>query len=261
MTILTIARTTFGEALRKKILNIFLLVALALIAASVSFGFFSFRQEMTMVKSFGLGVIALVGMLVTLVVGINLIYSEVERRTIYTILSKPVRRYEFLLGKFLGGLVTISFNLVLMALVFFLMATFKNHWVPQFALLKGVLMTFFQLLLLLSVSTVLSTFLTPVVNFFVTAAVYLVGSLSDFTLSMSQGPGKPMVIKGFYWLMHYLLPNFANYFVQNPLIHPEADQMPFRAEMMYYGFNIIYALVYAAVLLIIAISVFERRDM
>ena len=258
MTILVIARTTLGEALRKKILNIFLLVALAMIIFSVSFAFFSAREELTIIKSMGLGVIAIAGMFMAIVLGINLVPAEIEQRTVYTILSKPVRRYEFLLGKFLGALMTILVNLVLMTLVFVVMVTWKNNWHPEFALLKGILMIFFQLYLLSSVALVFSVFTTPIVNFFLTSAVYIVGSLSDVTLSMSRGEDKNIIIKGFYWLMHYLMPNFANFFTQNPLIHPEAV---IQNEATYYALNITYAIVYAAVLLIIAILVFERRDM
>jgi ABC-type transport system involved in multi-copper enzyme maturation permease subunit len=262
MTVWVIAKTTLGEAMRKKILNIFLVIALVLIAISVSFGFLSSpRQELTMVKSMGLGVIALVGMLVALVLGINIVHAEIDKRTIYTVLAKPVRRYEFLLGKFFGGLLTISVNLVLMSAVFMVMVALKNHGQMEFALLKGVLMTFFQLMLLMAVATVFSTFLTPVVNFFLTASVYVVGSLSDFTMSMSQGPGKNIVIKGFYWLLHYLVPNFSNFFTQNPLIHPETEFIRGRVELLYYSYNITYAIVYAAIMLFIATLLFERRDM
>ncbi|MHB0911996.1 MAG: ABC transporter permease [Armatimonadota bacterium] len=258
MTTWVIARSTVGEALRKKILNIFLIVALALIVLSVSFGQFSLREELTVLKALGLGLIAVVGILIAVVLGINLIAAEMERRTIYTILSKPVRRHEFLLGKFFGALFTILINLVLMTVVFMAMITWKNNWVVEWALLKGILMIFFQLFLLSSVAMVFSVFVTPVVNFFMTTAVYIVGSLSDITWAMSKSSESGPIAKGFYWLIHYLVPNFANYFTQNPLIHPEVQ---IRNEGLYYAQNIIYAIVYAAVLLIIAILAFEKRDM
>ena len=258
MTILVIAKTTLGEALRKKILNVFLLVALAMIGFSVSFAYFSYREELTIIKSMGLGVIAITGMFIAVVLGINLVPAEIEQRTIYTILSKPVRRYEFLLGKFAGSLLTILVNLALMTVVFMVMITWKNNWQPEFALLKGILMIFFQLFLLSSVALVFSVFTTPVVNFFLTSAVYIIGSLSDITLAMSQGEDKNPIVKGFYWVLHYAVPQFANFFTQNPLIHPQAAK---TSDLVYYAQNIIYAIVFASVLLIIAILAFERRDM
>lgn len=258
MTILAIAKSTLGEALRKKILNIFLLVALAMIAFSVSFAYFTYREELTIIKSMGLGVIAIAGMFIAVVLGINAVPAEIERRTIYTILSKPVQRHEFLLGKFFGSLLTILFNLALMAVVFMAMVTWKNHWQPDFALLKGILMIFFQLFLLSSVALVFSVFTTPVVNFFLTSAVYIVGSLSDITLAMSRGEDKNPIVRGFYLILHYLVPQFANFFTQNPLIHPGSAK---TNDLVYYSTNIIYAIVFASALLIVAILVFERQDM
>lgn len=258
MNILVIAQTTFGEALRKKILNIFLFVTLALIAFSVSFASFTMREELTIIKSFGLGVIAIAGMFIAIVQGINLVPTEIERRTIYTLLAKPVQRYEFLLGKFFGALMTILANLLLMSIVFIAMVTWRNHWVPEFALFKGILMIFFQLFLLSSVALLFSAFLSPVVNFFLTSAVYIIGSLSEVTMAMYKKDTLSPVLKGFYWLIHFMIPNFANFFTQNPLIHPN---VVVRSEFIYYAQNILYAIVYAAILLIIAIMVFDRRDM
>lgn len=258
MNILVIAKTTLGEALRKKILNIFLLVALAMIIFSVSFAYFTYREELTIIKSMGLGVIALAGMFISIIQGINLVPAEIERRTIFTILSKPVRRHEFLLGKYFGSLLTILVNLGLMSLVFLAMVTWKNHWVPDFNLFKGIVMIFFQLVILSAVALIFSVFTTPVINFFMTAAVYIVGSMSDVTLALSQSDKQNIVAKGFYWILHNMVPQFANFFTQNPLIHPE---VAIRNEMIYYAQNIIYAIVYASILMIIAILVFEKRDM
>ncbi len=257
MNILVIAKTTFNEALRKKIINVFLLVALALIVFSVSFTYFSARQEMTIIKSLGLGIIAIAGMFISVVLGINLIPAEIEKRTIYTILAKPVKRHEFLLGKFLGGTLTMLLNLVLMTFVFMLTVAYKSNWVPDWALLKGSLMIFFQLFLLGSVAVFFSIFTTPAVNFFMTSAVYIIGSLSDVTQAMMRSQNANPIAKGFYWLMHYLVPNFANFFTQNPLINPG---VVIKNEAVYYAENILYALIYVSVLMIIAILVFDKRE-
>ena len=258
MTTLVIAKSTFGEALRKKIVWIFLLVALGMIITSVSFASFTMREELTIIKSFGLGIIAVVGMFVAIILGINLVPAEIEQRTIYTILSKPVRRHEFLLGKFFGSLMTIFLSLAFMAVVFMVTVTFRNHWRPDFALLKGVLMIFFQLALLSSVAMVFSVFATPVVNFFLTSAIYIIGSLSEVTMALGQSKEISPIMKGFYWLLHYLVPNFANFFTQNPLIHPD---VVIQNETTYYLKAITYAIIYSCALLIVAILKFERRDM
>lgn len=258
MTTFVIAKSTLGEALRKKILWIFLLVALGMIVMSFSFAEFSMREELTIIKSFGLGIIAIAGMFISIILSINLIPSEIERRTIYTILSKPVRRHEFLLGKFFGALATVFVNVALMSVIFFIMLTWKNHWRPDFAILKAIMMIFFQLELLTTVAMVFSVFVTPVVNFFLSSGVYIIGSLSDITEAMAKSKDANAFVRGFYSIIHYLMPNFANYFTQNPIIHPEA---PVQNEWAYYGKAIAYAIVYSSILLIIAVVKFEKRDM
>lgn len=258
MTTFVIAKTTMGEALRKKILWIVLLVSLAMIAFSVSFAFFTYREELTIIKSMGLGVIAIAGMFMAVVLGVNLVPTEIERRTIFTILSKPVQRWEFLLGKYLGSLLTILVNLAAMTVIFMTLVAWKNHWQWDWPLLSGVLMIYFQLVILTSVALVFSVFTTPVVNFFLTSAVYIVGSMSDITQAMSQGEDKNPIVKGFYWALHNLVPQFANFFTQNPLIHPQAA---IRNNLIYHVENIVYAIVFASILMIVAILVFDRRDM
>jgi ABC-type transport system involved in multi-copper enzyme maturation permease subunit len=126
-TILTLARGTFGEAMRRKILNVFLFVAIAMIVLFFAFASFSPATDMIITMSTGLGIISLAGVFISVILGINLIPGEIEKRTIYTILSKPVKRYEFLVGKFLGGLATVFVNIFLMGLLFVVgVAIFKD---------------------------------------------------------------------------------------------------------------------------------------
>ena len=173
-----IASGTFGEAMRRKILNVFLFVALALIVMGFAFASFQPRQEIVLIKSMGLGTIVLAGVFISVILGINLIPNEIERRTIYTILSKPVQRYQFLLGKFFGGLMTVLTNIALMGIALILLTFLKEHSFDHDVVdvSKGVLMTFFQLTLVGAVALFFSVFLSPFVNFFLTFAVYLLGS-------------------------------------------------------------------------------------
>ena len=173
-----IASGTFGEAMRRKILNVFLFVALALIVMGFAFASFQPRQEIVLIKSMGLGTIVLAGVFISVILGINLIPNEIERRTIYTILSKPVQRYQFLCGKFLGGLMTVLSNIALMGIALIVLTFIKEHSFDHDVVdvSKGVLMTFFQLTLVGAVALFFSVFLSPFVNFFLTFAVYLLGS-------------------------------------------------------------------------------------
>jgi len=276
--ILAIAKTTYGEAMRKKVLNAFLLVAVGIIVISLSFSSFGFQQDITIVKSFGLGILALAAVLISVILGISTIPNEVERRTIYTILSKPVRRYEFIVGKFLGAAATLFVNVLLMGIVFIAAATIKSAFAtvttsvggeiaaqattkPQAfdpGLVTGVAMIYLQAFLLLGVSIFFSIFLTPTVNFFMSGAVFLIGSFSSTLGSLVSNPERLSApLRGFYKVLHTVVPNFGYYNIQNPIIHPDVQ---IRSMPVYITEVVVYALLYSLVLILIGIFIFDRRE-
>ena len=258
-----IASGTFGEAMRRKILNVFLFVALALIVMGFAFAQFSPRQELVLIKSMGLGVIGLAGVFISVILGINLIPNEIERRTIYTILSKPVQRYQFLCGKFLGGLMTVLSNIALMGVMFVLLLTWKlTQFHDPFLstdrdLLKGILMIFFQLTLVGAVALFFSVFLSPFVNFFLTFAVYLLGSTGLLELLATPDDKKPDWQVHFFKFLHFIVPNFDNFNIQNPIIHPG---VVIQNETQFILQNVLYAIVYTAILLTLAVLIFDKRE-
>jgi ABC-type transport system involved in multi-copper enzyme maturation permease subunit len=257
-TIWIVAQGTFGEAMRRKILNVFLFVAIAMIIMGFAFSSLDPRQELVIVRSLGLGVIQLAGVFISVILGINLIPNEIERRTIYTILSKPVQRYEFLLGKFVGGLMTVAMNIVLMGAVFFLLVSWKEGH-ANVDILKGILMTFFQLFLVSSIAVFFSAFLSPFVNFFLTFAVFLLGSMSSVIESLGTQDGKKSALTvDFFKFLHLVLPNFGNFNIENPIIHPEVIV---TSEGKYILITIGYAIVYSAFVLTAAVLIFDKREL
>ncbi|MDO8683271.1 MAG: ABC transporter permease subunit [Armatimonadota bacterium] len=293
MTILTIARTTFGEAIRKKVLMTFFGVTVALIPISMMFGFFSFRQELTTIKSFCFGMIGIAGLLIAVIMGIQLIPTEIERRTIYTILSKPVNRYEFLLGKFLGAIFTLFFTVALMGIVVIIAVTVKKYGgpleqalssliqplgdrkvsaaeighgiavifgglIPTFGqLAPGVILIMFQLVMVVGMAMFFSTFLGPWVNFFATSALYCIGSLSSVTGSLISDPHKPPLTKAIGWIIHNLVPQFGNFHVLNPILQPNfvvKDLGNYIAE------NVVYSILVCVMLMVFGIWIFEKKE-
>ena len=124
-TIWLLASSTFGEAIRRKILLVFLFGGLAIMLMGMAFGALSPTRDLNVTKSLGLGVISLAGVFISIILYITLIPAEIERRTIYSILSKPVQRYQYLTGKFLGGLMTVLTNIALMGVIFLGILTAK----------------------------------------------------------------------------------------------------------------------------------------
>ena len=248
-----LASSTFEEARRRKILLVFLFGALAIMLMGMAFGALTPARDLNVTKSLGLGVISLAGVFISIILYITLIPTEIERRTIYSILSKPVQRYQYLTGKFLGGLMTVLANIALMGVIFLAILTLKLHEYNQpilsadLALGKNLLMIFLQMTLLGAVAMFFSVFLPPVVNFFVTFGVWLLGT------SGALGEGGPL---GFLHL-HLLVPNFGNYAVQNPFINPSVHV---SQEPAYLGLSAAYALIYTLLLLMAGTVIFDRRE-
>jgi ABC-type transport system involved in multi-copper enzyme maturation permease subunit len=254
MVTLAIAKQTLEDMLRRKILLILLIVAVGMIALGPSVGFLSPRESSAVLRSLGLAVILIAGLLITIIAGIQVIPSEIERRTIYTVLSKPVQRYEFVLGKFLGGLFTVFVMIAAMGVVFLgVLRWQEGHWAADMA--KGVMLTFFQMTLLGALAIFFSTFATPVVNFFLSFGVFIVGNLSAVTESLLNN--KVVATRLLATALHYIIPNFGNFNMQNKLIHPSVT---ISNETVFIWTNIVYAIVYSCALLVLAILVFDRRE-
>lgn len=289
MIIWAIAKTTVGDALRKKVLQVFLVVAIALIVLSLSFSQtleFSSRNGLSsdfmLLKSFGLGMMALAGIFISLILGVSLIPQEFERRTIYTILAKPVKRYEFVCGKFLGALTTLGITTGLMGLTFILTIVFKaiaaQHVIagPTVAALQtpnalgadkvaifdwnmvwGVVLVYLQFMMLSSVVLLFSLIFTPTVNFFMGAAVYMVGFMASIVQTLGNAEGASGPLKALFTTLFWILPQFDRFNVSNQLLHPETQITNMGLYTLSWG---VYGLIYVLITLVVAILIFERKE-
>lgn len=250
-TIWLLAISTFEEARRRKILLVFLFGGLGIILMGAAFGALAPSRDLNVTKSLGLGVISLAGVFISIILYITLIPAEIERRTIYSILSKPVQRYQYLAGKFLGGLMTVLVNIALMGVIFLAILTAKLHQYNQpvapadIALVKNLLMLLVQMMLLGAVAMFFSVFLPPVVNFFVTLGIWMLGTSGI----LNQG--------GALGFLHLLLPNFGNFAIQNPFINPSVHTIQ---EPTYIALTVTYAVIYTVMLLIAGTVIFDRRE-
>ena len=219
-------------------------------------GQLSARSETSVLKSFMLGMIQLTSAVIALVLTVYLIPNEIERRTIYTILSKPVRRWQFLLGKYVGAVLALALMMGLMTGIQLFVYYLKNSQ-ADLDLAKAPLLFFVQMCLLAAVAMFFSTFVAPLVNFFLSGGIYLVGSLLNplvTTLSEGKDGGLTKVgVKALSWL----IPNFATFNVQNPIINP---QQVIQNERNYYISAAVYGVFYISLLLIGGILVFDRRE-
>jgi ABC-type transport system involved in multi-copper enzyme maturation permease subunit len=279
MTSWAIALLTVGEARRKKVVQIFLLVALIMIVLSEAFAFFADpggvsagkvqevtvgnagRVELIVIKSMAFGVIVLAGMVMSIFLGTDLIPTEIDRKTIYTILSKPVRRSAYLLGKQLGLALTLLLNFSLMALAFLALLFFKTYHF-SWEILAGVFLIFIQFFMLGSISLFFSVFLSRNINAALTFFMFVVGMLSDFLMEIMKRSAESgsHAVAWLLEILRWIIPNFAGFNALNPLIHP--DQLS-ATNFFQYAFlkAIPYGLVYSLVLIGIACFIFEQREL
>ncbi len=258
-SIFAIAGTTIGEAIRRKVLLSFLLVAICLLVGAPGLGILSARSETTVLKGMMLGIIQLFSALIAVVLTVYMIPNEIERRTIYTILSKPVQRWQFLIGKYLGAIGTLLLMMALMCVVLVAVFMILHQDMSTVAdVLKAPMMYFVQMSLLAAVAIFFSTFVAPLVNFFLTGGLFLLGSLfNPFFQTLQDNSNTPAIAKAAATVVNGILPNFSNYNVQNPIINPTSQ---IQNEKTYYLQITFYGILYIVALLVGGIWVFDRRE-
>src|SRR5882757_9388584 len=122
-----IAYNTFREAVRDRVLYNLIFFALLLVASAPLFGQISIGMERLILVNVGLSSISLFGVIIAIFIGIGLVSKEIEKKTLYTILSRPVRRWEFIVGKYLGLMVTLVVNALFMTAGFYLALLITAH--------------------------------------------------------------------------------------------------------------------------------------
>jgi len=256
-----IAATTIGEAIRRKIILVILLIGVLLCAIAPGLQVLSARQETTVLRSFIFGVMQLTGAAIAIVLTVYLIPTEIERRTIYTILCKPVRRWQFLLGKYLGAIGALGMMMMLMTLVSILLYKILQRDANMSVLAdlaKVPLMFYVQMCLLAAIAVCLSTFVTPLVNFFLSAGVYMVGTVfSPVFKTFQDNPGTSTLVKAIGTFVVSFIPNFARFNVQNASINTGQN---IGSEFQYYLGAASYGIAYITAALVVGMIIFEKRE-
>ena len=247
-----IALNTFRENLRDKILYNLLLFAGLLIAASMLLGSLSISEQEKIVTDMGLAAINLIGVIIAVFVGIGLVSKEIERRTIYTIVARPISRVQFVLGKYLGLVVTLSVNLSIMLLVFLLTIWWSGASV-HISLLQAVELIFVELLVVTALALFFSTFSSAMVSASMTLGLYVIGHLTPDVKGIaekSQNELVTMLLTGIY----YLCPNLEMLNIKGQA------SAGVSVSLAYQSMATIYGLFYASLLLAVACVIFQRRD-
>ena len=251
-----VALNTFREAVRDRVLYSLVFFALLMMAAAIIVGQISIGIESIVIVSLGLSAISVIGLLIAIFIGVGLMYKEMDKRTLYALLAKPVRRWEFLLGKFGGLVLTLTVNTAAMAAGLFLVLWYVKHSLASedSAVLVAVYFILLKLALVVALSMLFSCFTTPLLSILFTAGLYISGLFVQEMRTFRSLTPKPALEAFMRWLS-YLLPNFQNFDVMASAAHGRAVPGALILE------NTIYAAVYCAIVLLTAAAVFSRRNL
>jgi ABC-type transport system involved in multi-copper enzyme maturation permease subunit len=252
--VLSIAANTFRETIRNKILYAILAFALFAIGMTFFLADLSVGDFTRIIADVGLAAIHLFGVIMAIFLGITLVSNEVDRKTIYLILSKPVRRFEFIFGKTLGLNFTLALTTLGMAMLLFLLHLAYQYGgraeVGIFIVSAGIYM---ELVLLTCLATLFSTFTTPVLSAIFTLSLFLVGHLTNYLYTLGERSQEAAVRWGSKALF-YLLPNLENFNWKNEVVYGGARSLALPALAAGYLF------LYGAAVLLLACLLFSRKD-
>lgn len=263
MIIKTIAINAFKEVIRDKILYNLLIFTLVVIISSVLLGQLTIGQDQRVIKDVGLASMSLFGVLIATFVGTNLIHKEIRKKTIYTIISKPIYRYEFVLGKYCGLLLTMFINLAIMAVVLFGVLVLHRLLAPPLVsgseplgyvlLLKGIGLIFIELMLITSIAILFSIISTPSLSVFFTLSIYVIGHLV-LDLKNMGAASESSLVKGLCSLGYYILPNLDNFNIRYEMVR----DLYVSGKFMLYA--VTYGVLYMAAVLLMSILYMERKE-
>jgi ABC-type transport system involved in multi-copper enzyme maturation permease subunit len=260
-----IAVSVFRESVRDRVLYNLVAFAVLLIASSYLLGQLTAGQDVKIIKDLGLAATAVFGLFIAIFIGIGLVSKEVERRSIYALLAKPISRPQFVLGKYAGLVLTLAVNVAVMTAAIYAVLAYmtwtetalaQSGWdAPGIdpALLKALFLIFVELMLITAIALFFSTFSTPLLSAALTFGFYLVGHFNADLRNFERVVDS----RAAQWLargLYHVLPDLSAFDVKTEVVHGLAVPAGYLAITATYG------LAYIAMLLLLATLIFSRRD-
>ena len=251
-----VALNTFREAVRDRVLYNLVFFALLMMLAAIFVGGISIGIEEMVIKSLGLSAISVIGLLIAVFIGVGLVYKEMDKRTLYALLAKPVRRWEFLLGKFGGLVLTLAVNTLAMAAGLFAALLYVKHSLERSdaVLLIAIYFILLKLTLVVALALLFSCYSSPLLAILYTSALYIAGLFVEEIRTFhfaTPSPAMEALLRG----LSYLLPNFENFNVMAAAAHGREIPGALVFE------NTAYAALYSVIVLLVAAAVFSRRNL
>ena len=249
--VVAIALNTFREAIRDRVLYLLVVFALIVIGVSRALSMLTVGDEDKIIKDVGLGAISLFGVMVAGFVGVSLVFKEIERRTVYTLLANPVRRWQFIVGKYSGLLAVLAVNMVLMTVALFVVLLLRGA--SPWGLLPAIGLMYIELMVVTAFALLFSSLTNPILAALWTFCAYFAGHLSwSLKLLRERVDGEAG-----RWLcdaVYFVLPKFDQLNIKREAVHGLA--LP-EGHIWLASVN---GLAYAAVVLVLACLVFARKE-
>ena len=251
-----VAINTFREAVRDRVLYNLIFFALLMIAAAVLVGQISIGIERLVIVNLGLTAISVVGLMMAVFIGVGLVHKEIDKFTLYALLSKPIRRWEFLTGKYAGLLLTLTVNTALMtfglaAALFYVTRAFSRS---DFHVLVAIYFILLKLALVTAIALLFSCFSTPLLSTLFTLSLYLTGLFAQDIRTFGAMTENPL-LERLTVVLYYLLPNFGNFNAIAAAAH--GRPIPLSLVLLNTG----YAALYISVVLLTASAIFSNRNL
>ncbi len=250
-----VALHVFKESVRDRVLFAIAAFALLLVAASVLIGQITAGQDVKIIKDIGLATLELAGVLMAVFIGVGLVSREIERKSVYSLLAKPVHRWEFVLGKYVGLVGTIAVNVVLMTVALLLVLASLERKVPDPVLLKAVVLILGELALLTAVALFFSTFSSSgILSAGLTLAVWVVGLFSEDLRGFSAVVNS-RVLASTVRAVGLMVPAFSAFDIKAEVV---SGRPP--VPWTYVAMTLAYATCYAGALVGASMAIFSRRE-
>lgn len=243
---------TFREAVRDRVFHSILFFAVGVVVFSLILKDVSIGDQDKVVRSVAQGGIDLFASVIAIFLGISLVWKELEKKTIYTILSKPISRPVFILGKYTGLMLTVIAEVVILTILYTVMMTLQQEF-PPMVFFVSILLLLVELALLTAWATLFSAYSAPMTASAFTLAIFCIGHLADdlWLLGVkSEVVGVQNLLQTLYWV----LPNFEVLSCREAAVH--GRDVPWSQVLPSMG----YGLVYTAMVLAGAIFIFQNKD-
>jgi ABC-type transport system involved in multi-copper enzyme maturation permease subunit len=264
-----IARATAKEALRQPVFALLFAVSLVMLVLNTFIPFFSLGDDVKMLEICGLATILISGMLLAIWTSSMSIADEIEGKTAMTLLSKPINRRQFIVGKYVGIQTAVLVLVVPLAVAFWGLIVYKVFYdaresstdatmglaqLEAFRILPAVLLSLLEIAVMSAISVAISTRAPMVVNMVTCLAIFVVGHLTPSLVRSNLG--KLELVTFFARVIAILLPAVENFNVEAAIVTPDAI---IPAE--YVGVAALYSAAYVAAAILLAFILFEDRDL